>query len=464
MDVDQLHKIFLFEGLNDEQLMALIAVADEVPFDPGDVLFVQGQPAEFLWVLLAGRVEGVRRGGHEETVVAFMETPGPWAGGFRAWNGVVGYLASGRAATRGSCLRVAAPALRAWAQACFPFGVHMLDGISQTAHTLESLSRQREALVALGTLAAGLAHEINNPASAASRAVEALQECCDTLSSSLIRLAELSLSAEQFLAIDALRREIDPSVASVDSLAIADREEALSDWLELHGVDGVWRVAPAFAAAGVEISWCERAASVLIGSTLGPGLEWVASAVSTKALLSEVKEATGRVSALVAAVRSYSQLDRASLQLIDVTEGIETTLVMLGHKMRGGVDVVRDYAVDLPRIEANPGELNQVWTNLIDNAIDAMDGRGTLRVSTRPQGDSVVVEVADTGAGMPPEVQAHAFEPFFTTKDVGKGTGLGLDISRRIVVDRHHGEIAIDVQPNETVLSVRLPRRHSATS
>jgi signal transduction histidine kinase len=190
----------------------------------------------------------------------------------------------------------------------------------------------------------------------------------------------------------------------------------------------------------------------------------VASAVSTKVLLSEVKEATGRVSALVAAVRSYSQLDRASLQLIDVTEGIETTLVILGHKMRGGVDVVRDYAVDLPRIEANPGELNQVWTNLIDNAIDAMDGRGTLRVSTRPQGDSVVVEVADTGAGMPPEVQAHAFEPFFTTKDVGKGTGLGLDISRRIVVDRHYGEMTIDVQPNETVLRVRLPRRHSATS
>jgi signal transduction histidine kinase len=464
MDVDELRKIFLFEGLNDEQLMALIAVADEVPFDPGDVLFVQGQPAEFLWVLLTGRVEGIRRAGHEETVVALMETPGQWAGGFRAWNGVVGYLLSGRAATRGSCLRVATPALRAWAQACFPFGVHMLDGISQTAHTLESLSRQREALVALGTLAAGLAHEINNPASAASRAVEALQESCDTLSSSLIRLAELSASAEQFLAIDALRREIDPSTASVDSLAIADREEALSDWLELHGVDAAWRIAPAFAAAGVEISWCERAASVLTGSTLGPGLEWVASAVSTKALLSEVKEATGRVSALVAAVRSYSQLDRASLQLIDVTEGIETTLVILGHKMRGGVDVVRDYAVDLPRIEANPGELNQVWTNLIDNAIDAMDGRGTLRVSTRPEGDSVVVEVADTGAGMPPEVQAHAFEPFFTTKDVGKGTGLGLDISRRIVVDRHYGEITIDVQPNETVLRVRLPRRHSATS
>ena len=157
-------------------------------------------------------------------------------------------------------------------------------------------------------------------------------------------------------------------------------------------------------------------------------------------------------------MKSYSQLDRASLQLIDVTEGIESTLVMLGHKLRGGVTVVRDYADDVPRIEANPGELNQVWTNLIDNAIDAMDGDGTLRISTRLSGDDVVVEIADTGPGMPPEVQARAFEPFFTTKDVGKGTGLGLDISRRIVVDRHHGEITIDARPDGTVLRVRLPR------
>ena len=183
--------------------------------------------------------------------------------------------------------------------------------------------------------------------------------------------------------------------------------------------------------------------------------------LSTAALLSEVKDSTGRVSALVAAVKSYSQLDRASLQLIDVTEGIDSTLVMLGHKLRGGITVVRDYGTDVPRIEANPAELNQVWTNIIDNAIDAMDGNGTLRVSTRADPEDVIVEIGDTGPGMPPDVQARAFEPFYTTKDVGKGTGLGLDISRRIVVERHHGEITIDSRPGETVLRVRLPRAHT---
>ena len=159
--------------------------------------------------------------------------------------------------------------------------------------------------------------------------------------------------------------------------------------------------------------------------------------------------------------RSYSQLDRASVQLVDVTEGLESTLVMLAHKLKNGISVERDYGEDVPRIEAFAGELNQVWTNLIDNAIDAMDGEGTLLVSTRPQGDGVVVEIADTGHGFPEAVQTHAFEPFFTTKDVGEGTGLGLDISRRIVVDRHGGEITIDSRPGETVLRVRLPARPS---
>lgn len=191
--------------------------------------------------------------------------------------------------------------------------------------------------------------------------------------------------------------------------------------------------------------------------TLEPGFTWVASTLATTALLGEVKESTGRVSNLVGAVKSYSQLDRASLQVIDVTDGIESTLVMLGHKSRSGVTVVREYAGDVPSIEAVPGELNQVWTNLIDNAIDAMDGHGTLRIVTSVDGDRVIVEIIDTGTGVTPEVQAHAFAPFFTTKDVGKGTGLGLDISRRIVVERHHGEITIDSRPGETVLRVSLP-------
>jgi signal transduction histidine kinase len=225
-----------------------------------------------------------------------------------------------------------------------------------------------------------------------------------------------------------------------------------------------WTVAAPLAAAGVDLAWCERAASVLEGAALAPGLEWVASTFSVATLLGEVKASTRRISELVAAVRSYSQLDRASLQRIDVTDGLDSTLVMLGHKLRDGVRVVREYGADVPRIEAYAGELNQVWTNLIDNAVDAMDGRGVLRVATRAEDDSVVVEIGDTGPGMPPQVASRAFEAFYTTKDVGKGTGLGLDIARRIVVERHGGTISIDSRPGETVLRVRIPVRPPSAS
>jgi signal transduction histidine kinase len=188
----------------------------------------------------------------------------------------------------------------------------------------------------------------------------------------------------------------------------------------------------------------------------------VASTLAVAALLAEVKASTRRISELVAAVRSYSQMDRASMQHIDVADGLESTLVMLGHKLGDGVRVVREYGAGVPRIMAYAGELNQVWTNLIDNAVDAMDAAGTLRVATRVEGDHVVVEIGDTGPGMPPEVAARAFEAFSTTKDVGKGTGLGLDIARRIVVERHGGTVTIDSQPGKTVLRVRLPVRPHA--
>jgi signal transduction histidine kinase len=373
----------------------------------------------------------------------------------------VGYLATARASSPGRLLRVPVEALGEFVRIWFPFSLHLIQGFFQTVRMIDALSRQRESLIALGTLAAGLAHELNNPASAATRAVDELQATCDRLLGSLVDLAEGSMSAEQFLALDALRRGIDTPPPGADPLAVADREEALADWLDAHDVPRSWEMAPTLASAGVDVAWCEQVAQLLDADSLPAGLEWAVSALSTTTLVSEVKEATGRVSDLVGTVKSYSQLDRASLQDIDVTEGIESTLVVLGEKLHDGITVVRDYADDLPRIEAIPGELNQVWTNLIDNAIDAMEGKGTLRVTARPDDDHVIVEVADTGPGMTPDVQDRAFEPFFTTKEVGKGTGLGLDISRRIVVDRHHGEILIASQPGQTVMTVRLPRRRS---
>jgi len=457
MRVDALRALTLFDGLTDAQLDELAAAGDEVRITPGVELFREGEHADFWWVLVEGAVDLLRRVGREAAVVGRMDVPGRWAGGFRAWDQHGVYLATGRGALDGWLLRVPATVLRERTTAWFPFGAHLVEGVYGTARAIESTARQNASLLTLGTLAAGLAHEINNPAAAATRASTALDDACGALLSSVARLVEGGVSAVQFTALDALRREIEPPVEALGALAMADHEDALSSWLVDHDVDRDWMIAPALAAAGVDLAWCERAAALLPEKALEPGLEWIAGTLSVAALLAEVQDSTRRVSGLVGAMKSYSQMDRASLQQVAVADGLEATLVMLGHKVGPGVEVVRRYGSDVPRIEAYAGELNQVWTNIIDNALDAMDGAGTLRIESRSDGPDVVVEIADTGPGMSPEVARRAFEAFYTTKDVGKGTGLGLDTARRIVVDRHGGRIGVDSRPGETVFRVRIP-------
>jgi signal transduction histidine kinase len=464
MLIDDLAALRLFDGLTRDQLAELIADSTEVRIEPGVELFHEGEHADYWWVLLDGTIDLVRLVGREDTVVRKWEVPGHWAGGYRAFDEHGGYLATGRAATPGRVLRVPATVLRDRLDAWFPLGKALIEGLYGTARSIESTVRQREYLVTLGKIAAGLTHEINNPAAAAVRAVEALETTCQTLLSTLGRLADEEISAGQFAALDALRREVEPATAVQDPLALADHEDALSAWLNRHGIEREWIIAPPLAVAGIDVAWCERAAAVLEGPALEAGLEWVASTFSVITLLSDIKESSRRISGLVAAVKSYSQMDLASRQRINVTDGLESTLVMLRHKLGEGVTVVRDYGADVPQIEAYPGELNQVWTNLIDNAIDAMDGAGTLRLATRVEGDEVVIEVGDTGPGMPPAVAARAFEAFYTTKGAGKGTGLGLDIAQRIVVERHGGMITIDSQPGKTVLRVRIPARPRAAT
>jgi signal transduction histidine kinase len=458
MRVDDLRRLPLLAGLTDDQLGELLAGGEDVPVEPGVVLFREGEHADYWWVLVDGSIDLLRHVGREDTVVARMDVPGRWAGGFRAWDEQGVYLATGRGVTPGRVLRVPAGVLRSLSDAWFPLGGHLIEGVYRTARSIESTARQRGALVTLGTLAAGLAHEINNPASAASRAADALGTTCQALLSSLGRLAHDEITAAQFAGLDALRQQVEPPAGVPDPLELAEREQDLSTWMSAHGVPEGWLLAPPLAAAGADVAWCERVAEVLAGSALEPALRWVASTFAAATLLTEVKESTRRISELVSAVRSYSQMDRASRQRIDVRDGLESTLVMLGHKLRdAAVTVVREYGDDVPKIEAYAGELNQVWTNLVDNAVDAMDGEGTLRLVTRVEDDHVVVEVVDSGSGMSPAVAARAFEAFYTTKDVDSGTGLGLDIARRIVVERHHGDISIDSRPGETTVHVRLP-------
>lgn len=427
IDVAQLKELYLFEGLTDEQLEDLVAPAVEVAFEPGAVLFTEGEPATSWWVLLEGELDLQRNLGREDTMVTRMALPGRWSGGFRAWDEHGVYLASARAATAGRVLQLDSEHLRAWTQRWFSIGVHLIEGLFGTARSIESTARERAALVTLGTLSAGLAHELNNPATAAVRAVSSLGEATETLLRALRHLANRDITAAEFTVLDTFRQELGEVAPRLSPLAMADREEELLAWLDAQGVARAELVGPALAAGGADVEWCERVRLTLPDPALGPALEWVAASVTTRSLLAEVAEATGRISSLVSAVKSYSQMDRASQQRTDVRDGMESTLVMLGHMLRDGVVVERDYAADTPEINAYPGELNQVWTNLISNAVDAMQGHGTIGIATRrdEDGDGVVVEVRDSGPGMPTEVLRRAFDPFFTTKDVGKGPASG---------------------------------------
>ncbi|MGY1670522.1 ATP-binding protein [Geodermatophilus sp. SYSU D00710] len=462
-DLDDLRGLGLFAGSDDDQLRALLDAGTEVEFACGDVLFEEDHPALSWWVLLQGCIDLIRHVGPDETRLGTMDVPGRWAGGFRAWDEHGAYLATGRATSAGRVLRVPADELRRLWAARFPLGLPLIEGVSRSARNYESMARQREALAALGKLAAGLAHELNNPAAAATRAVDALGEAHADVLAAMRRLTAAAVTDEQFTHLDALRRDLD-SRPPLAPMALADREDELADWLSEHGVTRDWVLAPTLAGAGADVAWAEQVAAALDPERLEAGLDWVAGTLTATGLLAEVKESTRRISELVAAVKSYSQLDRAAVHLTDLTEGLDSTLAMLAHRIPAGVTVVRDYGAGVPRIEALAAELNQVWTNLLTNALDAMGEAGTLRVATRLEPDAaVVVEIGDTGGGMSAETQAHAFDPFFTTKGVGQGTGLGLDISRRIV-DRHGGDIAIDLRPGETVLRVRLPTRGVAAA
>ena len=468
MLVDDLRTNFLTGELTDPQLTELAAAGEEIVFAAGEDLFCDSDQAEYLWILLEGQVELIRRSTNEAAVLFTMTTPGQWAGGWQAWDDTslgAGSRAldprlhpsnrlSGSALSAGRMFRVPSAELSRLASDWFPFAKHLIMGLYQNVRSIEAAAHQRESLVALGTLAAGLAHEINNPAAAAITAVGSLRETVDEM---IGDLALHTFDTDRRSSLDQLRRELVQRPAlKGGALADMDREDAVIRWLERHGIDGLWPLAEKLTSAGADTDWLDRFEVALAGGPLAPGLHWASTATAADALLSELADATNRISNLVEAVKSYSEMDRASLQRIEVRSGLESTLVMLARKLEG-VEVQREFGATVPPIDAYAAELNQVWTNLIDNAVDAMDGSGTLRLTTRVDGDAIVVDVADSGHGMTLDVQARAFEPFFTTKDVGKGVGLGLDMSRRIVVEHHRGDITFDSTAAGTTVHVRLP-------
>lgn len=456
---EELAAAVVTSGLSPEQRAEMIAAGDEVVLPTGSVPFQEGAPAEHLWILLAGEVELSRRLGADTVVIAKMANPGQWAGGFQAWGDdadAIGYRATGTALSEVRFFRLPSLELARLMEAWFPFGKHMATGIYQTVRSIDTLVRQRGSLIALGTMAAGLAHELNNPAAAACRAVDSLRTAGDRMVEALASMASQEITADQYRALEALRTETSDGGAPMTPLAKARREDELGELLAGKDVDGAWQLAPVLVGAGFDGAAIDRVEALVGAAALGGALRWIASTAEARDLLDELADTTQRISNLVGAVRSFSQLDRASVQRVDLHEGLESTLAMLGHKLRG-VTVERRFAPDLPELEVSPGELNQVWTNLIDNAVDAMDGHGELVLTTRVDGEMVRVDIRDGGHGIPPDVMERIFEPFFTTKDVGKGTGLGLDISRRIIVEHHHGSIDFTTSPDGTTATVSLP-------
>jgi signal transduction histidine kinase len=323
---------------------------------------------------------------------------------------------------------------------------------------VEGYTQQREKLASLGTMAAGLAHELNNPAAAARRAATHLGEVANQALSLMCRLTPVLEARHWPLLINA-ELEATQKLAQVpvlNHLERSDREDAMAKWLEDQSVSLAWERAPTFVSAGLDSAWLAAFAEKFPPAIRADVLGWLELRLSLKLLLSQVNQSTGRIAELVKAIKSYTYMDQAPTQEVDIHEGIESTLTMLGYKLRN-VTLVREFDRTIPRITAYGSELNQVWTNLIDNAIDAVKGTGKICIGTCREDNQVVVEIVDDGPGIPPEVQARMFEPFFTTKGVGSGTGLGLVISNRIVGDRHGGEIEFESRPGETRFKVRLP-------
>ncbi len=325
---------------------------------------------------------------------------------------------------------------------------------------LTAIEGERERLASLGTMAAGLAHELNNPAAAARRAAAQLAETLDTISLAFGRFVEAGVERTEAHELVRLRDEAVRRAAertALDALDAADAEEALLEQLEDAGVEDAWRLAEPLAAAGLDADWVRRVREQA-GPATDAALGWTAATLSARGLVQDLQEATERMTGLVGAVKSYTYMDRGALVEADLHEGLETTLTVLGHKLKHtGIEVVRRYDRELPKITARGPELNQVWTNLLDNAIDALGDSGTITITTRRDGGCVEVDIADDGPGVPEELQARIFESFFTTKDVGAGTGLGLATARRIVVDRHDGTLRVDSRPGATTFRVRLP-------
>jgi signal transduction histidine kinase len=427
----------------------------------GTILIAEGERSPFFFIVLEGEVL-LSRTYDRQSILMGVIKPGDYTGETTLLLDVA-WMATARVGKPAKLFRLGQEDFWHMMGTCRSVARKIFNSAANKVRNMEGYSLQREKLASLGTMAAGLAHELNNPAAAARRAAAHLQETTDKIQT-LLRQLTLSLEHDQMrhlVTASQVALERAKSASVLDHLERSDRADAVAAWLENRGVAFAWELAPVFVNADVDIAWLNKYVEKLPPATHADALGWLEARLNLKSLISQVEQSSGRVSELVTAVKSYSYMDQSPMQEVDIHDGLESTLTMLGHKLKN-VTLIRAYDRSAPRIMAYGSELNQVWTNLIDNAIHAVNGNGKICIGTCVEDDQLVVEVLDNGAGISPEVQPHLFEPFFTTKPVGTGTGLGLIISNRIVADRHGGEIEFESHPGETRFKVRLNLAHAA--
>jgi signal transduction histidine kinase len=457
--LDQIRAVDLFDGLDDDALEQWREATQAFNIASGEIVHEQDTSPRGLLLLLEGNTRMYKLADERFEPIGHMHAP-TW---MQAIAAITETPVGVRMVAEGDCVIGLVPIRTFQELALQHRSVHakIMKAIGPVTARLQAIDNDRERLASLGTMAAGLAHELNNPAAAVQRAASQMADTLDTVMDVLASFVEAGVERDGAARLVELQREAARRAAAAEdrsTVDAADAEDDMLDRLEDLGVDEAWRLAEVLASAELDDAWLRAVADAAGSDGLSKALTWVAATLSARGLAEELQESAARMSDLVGAIKTYSYMDRGEVVIVDVREGIKATVKVLGHKLKDtNINVVKEFEDDLPKLSVHGSELNQVWTNLIDNAVDAVGRDGTITIRARVDGPCVQVDIGDNGPGIPDEVRRRVLEPFFTTKEPGKGTGLGLDTVRRIVEDRHDGSITFDTGPEGTTFHVWLP-------